>query len=263
MSKGISIHVGIDKLDGSWYPGFKPLKAAYKDASAMQELAYSMGFSACLMPKNIQKESLVQFISDVLKILEDGDFLLFTFAGHGAQIPKDDPIHETLCFYYMQMLDSEVYSLFDTLEKDIRILLIFDSCHSGDAGMLFESPVEDGVRSRDLAFETMVENVKKNAENYLMRIERFKEFENENIRVPVYLMAACRKEEVAKEDDDYGFYTRHFLKAWEMRNATDTIPDLHDAIKKSMLDEGITQIPQLKRYGGIHPRLENEPILKI
>jgi hypothetical protein len=92
----------------------------------------------------------------LIKNAQEGDTLVFMFAGHGSQTDdkngdEDDGVDELLCLYDMDFDDPDTYLLDDDIGRmtkrvpeGVSLTMIFDCCHSGTATRLLARP---GARS--------------------------------------------------------------------------------------------------------------------
>lgn len=168
MAKGISLHIGVDKVDPTCYPllpiyqgwhqvvlsekynpvrfdcdfnvGWEgPLQSCEKDAQDMFDIASSQGFKASILKtKKATAANVEKNILSAAKKLRDGDIFFMSYAGHGAQVEdltgdEDDGSDETWCLYDRMFLDDEMQRLYTQFAKGVRILVVADSCHSGSA----------------------------------------------------------------------------------------------------------------------------------
>src|SRR5689334_10524653 len=105
MSKGISLHVGLDTLDHGHYHGAATLFGAERDARAMALIAQKQGFTpTTLLGAAATYDTVRAAIAAAAGQLAAGDTFLFTFAGHGSTVPDqngDEPTDtdQTICLY--------------------------------------------------------------------------------------------------------------------------------------------------------------------
>src|ERR1043165_1686579 len=138
MAKGISVHVGVNQAQPSF--GVATLQGCVNDANAMFQIATDNGFEAT--PPFLNAEATLANVEaailDAANRLDAGDFFLFTFAGHGSVSPttfsaeEQDSQDETILLHDCILLDNYLRrNLWSQFKKDVRILGIADSCHSG------------------------------------------------------------------------------------------------------------------------------------
>jgi len=142
MSKGISLHIGVNTVDPNHYDGWSgPLQACENDAKDMANIANSQGFSSTiLLTEDATTGNVIRAISHASHELESGDMFFITFSGHGGQIQDQDAafeevdgLDETWCLYDAQLVDDQTYTLLSRFKPGVRIFSLSDSCHSGTA----------------------------------------------------------------------------------------------------------------------------------
>jgi metacaspase-1 len=136
--RGLSVHVGVNRLDVTHYGDEFLLSSCVNDAQKMCEIAQGMGYEAVIFEdENATVSNFTGFMRGAISDLYDGDSLLVTFSGHGSQIPNNsadveaDNLDETLCFFDRMFLDDEFYALLTQFREGVRVHAVFDSCHSG------------------------------------------------------------------------------------------------------------------------------------
>lgn len=138
--RGMSVHVGVDKVDAAHYGDEFPLSSCVNDAQKMQEIAESLGYETQIYANEAATvANFTGFMRAAIDNLYAGDSLLITFSGHGSEIPNTsadeeaDGLDETLCFFDRMLIDDELYALFGQFREGVNIHAVFDSCHSGTA----------------------------------------------------------------------------------------------------------------------------------
>src|SRR5215510_7754233 len=118
MAKGISIHIGLNRVDPSSYNGWSgELAGCVNDAQAMQSIARSCGYnSTLLLNEQATSAHVITAIGKAAQQLAPGDILLLTYSGHGGQVPDvtggepgDQGLDETWVLYDRMLLDDELY----------------------------------------------------------------------------------------------------------------------------------------------------------
>ncbi len=136
--RGISIHVGLNRVDPEHYGDEFELASCVNDARKMHEIAERIGYEAITLEDDqATTRAFTSFMRSATSELYAGDSLLVTFSGHGSQIPnlsadsEADYLDETLCFFDRMFLDDEFYALLGQFRSGVRVHAVFDSCHSG------------------------------------------------------------------------------------------------------------------------------------
>lgn len=138
---GISVHIGLDRLDPNHYGGEMYLPSPVNDARAMRDIASALGYDALLLTdQSATSAAFIGFMRSAADKLSAGDSLFITFSGHGGQIPNQgvsddeaDMKDETICLYDRMLRDDEIYLLLSQLREGVRVHIVFDSCHSATA----------------------------------------------------------------------------------------------------------------------------------
>lgn len=171
MAKGLSLHIGVNRLNPVEYPLAKhqgwecvlllggdtqvrvdgdfcvswegplgrPLMGCEKDAQDMSRIAEQQGFEATILATEEATAARVEKeIQSAAQKLESGDIFFLTYAGHGSQVEDltgDEADHEdeTWCLYDRMFLDDEQRALYTEFAEGVRIVVLSDSCHSGTA----------------------------------------------------------------------------------------------------------------------------------
>ena len=137
MSTKFALCIGIND-----YPGTgSDLSGCINDANDWGAVLAARGFA---VQKLINKKATRQGILDAMKAIidsaVDGDSIIFQNSSHGSFVPdqngdEPDGTDECLCPYDIgtkgPITDDELFELFNSRQKGVKLLLISDSCHSG------------------------------------------------------------------------------------------------------------------------------------
>jgi len=144
-SKGISINIGLNRVDPNHYDGWSGQLAACEfDAQDLYAIAQQQGFtSTLLLTADATSQAVLDALSDAANELNSGDILLLTYSGHGSQVPdtngdEADDLDETWVLYDRQLVDDELYAMFSRFKAGVRIFVLSDSCHSGTVARMME-----------------------------------------------------------------------------------------------------------------------------
>ena len=138
--------VGIDR-----YTGTSPLRGAVNDATDIAEVLRQRGARKVdlLIDEAARRDALIASWSAIMNEAKEGDTVIFSFAGHGAQepdehAPKDEPDGYDEVFLLQgfaegddaafadKLYDDELYDWAKQAEaRGISVIMVFDACHSG------------------------------------------------------------------------------------------------------------------------------------
>jgi hypothetical protein len=138
MANGISLSIGLNRVDPGHYAGWSgDLNACKADAASMEAIARSKGFvTSVLLTRDATRDSVTRAIRDAAGRLVGGDIFLASYAGHGGRVPdangdEPDDADETWCLFDGELIDDELLQLWSGFAPGVRVLVISDSCHSG------------------------------------------------------------------------------------------------------------------------------------
>ena len=138
MAQGVSLHVGLNRVDPERYNGWDgALAGCENDAVAMKEIADGCGYSSTiLLSDQATSAALIEGIGAAAQQLSRGDYFLLTFSGHGGQVDdvngdEVDGKDDTWVLFDRMVVDDELYSLWSQFAAGVRIFVLSDSCHSG------------------------------------------------------------------------------------------------------------------------------------
>ncbi|MEP6390255.1 MAG: caspase family protein [Halioglobus sp.] len=271
MAKGISLHIGVNRLDPASYqlaptnqgwqcvvvndegevtrfPGnFNvawegPLTSCEKDAEDMQALARRQKFSTkILRTQQATAKSVETAIRKAAKKLKSGDTFLLSYAGHGSQVEdltgdEWDGTDETWCLYDRMFLDDEQRALYAEFDKGVNIVVLSDSCHSGTATRSVNAEdhaLKQHRGQRSMSERTAMAVYEGNKKMY-DKIQRALPNPPPKLKASRILLAACQDHEHAHGDDENGVFTRALLKVWSSGAFEGSYSDLARAIRQEL-----------------------------
>ncbi|HEY5704636.1 MAG TPA: caspase family protein [Terrimicrobiaceae bacterium] len=131
MAKGISIHIGVNKVDPRHYGGWSGhLNACEADAKDLETIANGKGFATSrLETASATRGAVLEGIKSAAGTLGEGDIFLLTYSGHGGQRPdrsgdEADLQDETCCLFDGQIIDDELGILWSEFAPGTRILVL-------------------------------------------------------------------------------------------------------------------------------------------
>lgn len=277
MSKGFSLHIGLNQVDETHYSKIPQLKAAVNDALFWEQYAVSLGYNARKFHDAAATvHAIKSTLAEYAQVMTSGDILLLTYAGHGGQIANDKPsasdnedYDQTWCLYDRQMLDDEIYECFQAFAEGTRILVVSDSCHSGTitkvAELNLSNVLADGMSqvasSRGMVSRQLPKATERNllfrfgAALYKPLLEQYKNMRRgKGVKAAVKLLAACQDNQQTLDGRNNGIFTEafiHILADPASRNANAEM--LLEAVSKRYFFPN----PNFFQYGSIIPAFDN------
>lgn len=252
MTQAQALIFGINEVDPAGYDGKWDGKLSFceKDATLVADLTKAKGFATTLLlTKEVTKQRMIDETRKAANTLSAGDLFLFYFSGHGnttADITGDEENRgnkrdETLCVYDNQILDDELYALWQQFRPGVRILVLTDACHSGS--------VLRGAED-DLVPKVVPERTGK----IIKRKDKEKYAKMRGVLPPatplqcsIVHLAGCREDQLSYESKSMkqSLFTGHMLRHMEAGNSG-SYRQLFEAMRESMPD---MQKPVMNKMG--------------
>ncbi len=235
MPQGVSIHVGLNRVDPGHYQGWDgKLVACEFDANDMAELAGGKGFATqTLLTEAATAQALTSAVEKAAETLQSGDILLLSYSGHGGQVPdtngdEQDRMDETWVLFDRQVVDDELYALWSKFKPGVRIAIFSDSCHSGTvAREAVDAVGEERVarsmngeddpgqpRLKGMPDELIRSVYEKNKELYDEIQKSLPPFDKAEIGASVILTSGCQDNQTSLDGDKNGLFTQSLLQVW-------------------------------------------------
>ena len=270
MAKGISLHIGLNHVDPAHYQGWEgPLKGCEQDAHDMEAIADRQGFTTTLLLNEQATADIVKVaISTAAGQLKSGDIFLFTYSGHGGQVPDgngdetEDNFDETWVLYDRELVDDELYALWGRFEAGVRVLMVSDSCHSGSVAREFlrgplaaGRPAANAPRPRAMPEDVGERTYQANQALYDQVQADNPQGERVGIGASVILISGCQDNQVSLDGDKNGLFTGTLLKVWNKGKFTGTMRQFHKTIQTQL---AIFQSPNFFRVGHVSATFEQQ-----
>lgn len=282
MSKLFGLLVGIAEYHPS--SGVGSLTGCVNDVNSVEE--YLSGRFAPndlklvkLLNESATRKSVIDsFLSHLVNNdeMKEGDTAFFYYTGHGSYATSNvafkaiDPLgrDETLVLYDSRALngrdlaDKEIALLIHSIPRNVKIVLVIDSCHSGSITRSAETadrlslgkakhtparrssegrPLSDYFSIGDLNYEQMHLNGK--------------------LEIPEtrhVVLSACSRGEVAYESafEPTSLFTSHLMKILNGSQVNLSYLELSDYLHTLLARKANRQTPELTALNGFDPRLE-------
>jgi hypothetical protein len=237
MAKGLSVHIGLNRVDPAHYHGWDgALRACEFDARDMAELAEQTGFDGreLLLTKEATADRVIDAIAAAAEELGEDDIFFLTYSGHGGQVPDtngDEPDEEakdeTWLLYDRQLVDDELFDLWSRFHAGTRIFVLSDSCHSGTVvrGFYTEELIKEVIeryddmdldepRVRSVPEELRGAIYQDNRAAYDEVQERVAPGDDAEIEAQVILISGCQDNQQSLDGARNGLFTAKLLETW-------------------------------------------------
>lgn len=271
MAKGYALIMGVNEVDPNGYDGKWDGKLNFceKDAEAVAQLSAEAGFAnTLLLTAQVTKDAMIAGIRDAASALSADDTFLLYFSGHGnttADITGDEKDRgntrdETLCLYDNQILDDELYALWQQFAPGTRILVLTDACHSG-------SILRD--RANDLtpkALDEVTSKIMKRMHPTMYSEMRGVLPKPQPVQASILQLAGCREDQLSYESKSlqHGQFTAAMLQAWQAGLAENGSARSYSALYAAMRDAmPDTQKPVMNKMGVDNARFNSQPAFSL
>jgi len=271
---GYALHIGVNLVDPAHYRGWDgELFACEADAEAMAEIATGCGYNEVskLLTTEATRDAVIGAIRTIAGKMTAEDIFLLSYAGHGGQLPdinrdEDDGQDETWCLYDGQLIDDELYELWNSFPSGCRILVVSDSCHSGTVTRtgaqgsteVVETdtfgPNDSRARPRSMPRRVSARVYHKNREFYDPHLAKARE--QRNAREPgasIRLLSGCQDNQQALDGIANGAFTSQLRHVWSDGAYEKSYDVFMRAIKGNMPE---TQTPNHQLEGASNPTFD-------
>lgn len=214
--KGYSLHIGLNAVNPIHYDGWSgELNFAEDDASAMYNIARKQKFdySQILPTPMATRKRVLSEIRSIAQKAESGDLVFISYSGHGARMPAlngtPDATNETWCCHDGMVIDKELLFLWRQFKSGVRIVVVSDSCHSGDIVRVPED-IEKQALERGAKFLPMHKSLavfNKNSSTYKRIMKKLPVVDDTKLAVRVKQIGGCAVDKFSYEGDGNGELT--------------------------------------------------------
>ena len=246
-TKGLSLHLGLNRVDPAHYGGWDgALTACEFDAKDMTALAKARGFTTQrLLTAQATSAAVIGAIQQAATTLKSGDIFFLSYSGHGGQVPDTngddvDGQDETWVLFDRELVDDEMYALWGRFAAGVRIVMLSDSCHSGtmarvmpiflraNAGMVMPPRVR--LMPPDVALKTY----RRNKALYDGIQRKTTSAEKARVRATVVLISGCQDNQLSLDGPRNGLFTEKLRKVWNGAKFTGTHKQFRNKISALM-----------------------------
>jgi hypothetical protein len=252
MSRGISLHIGLNAVDPDAYEGWDgQLAGCVNDANSMKQIASDAGYETKqLITQKATRAAVSDAISTAAKTLGKDDIFLLTYSGHGGQVPDsngDEPDHkdETWVLFDGELVDDQLYELYTQFKPGVRVFVLSDSCHSGTVVRAMydrTAPIEAEFglrpnrpfRSKLIDPATQAKVIKKHAADFQKIQDATKAAVRSTPEATVLLISGCQDNQLSSDGDVNGLFTENLIKAWNKGKFEGNYRQFAKTIKQTM-----------------------------
>lgn len=250
-NKKISLHIGINNVDQSYYDNLvPPLTGCINDMKNLGQLASQAGFETnFLQNASATRSHITSKIIELGNAVEQEGMFLITYAGHGVQMEDQSPLgdndneidgkDESWVVYDGFYLDDEIFNALAQIDKDIRVLLISDSCHSEQMSRIFRMGEE--VNERMISPETAKRVLEKNGQSIRGLYEDVGG-KIEDYKVRVLNFSACKADQTAKEINGNGVFTSSLVSIYD-KKTPNSYQSWIDQVTNDVSSQNLSQTP--------------------
>jgi len=234
MAKGLSLHLGVNRVDPSHYGGFGggeqggwegALAACEQDAIDLEALCRAQGFTtATLLAEAASTQAVTDAVQERAASLTVGDMFILTFSGYGGEVPdRNSEQHwreRTWALYDRQMPEDELISLLGSFRPNVRVLVVDDSSSSGtvrrDVFSDTDLPLGDDIRrTRDLPPDVAQQTYRNHRALYDDIQSSCSSGEEAVIQAALMIMAGYSENQFGADDGHNGLFTETALRVWD------------------------------------------------
>jgi metacaspase-1 len=236
VPQGLSIHIGLNRVDPYHYQGWTgELAGCESDAKDMAQIVADQGLEAqILLTEDATVHSFSSAMSNACGRLSDGDLLVVTFSGYGGQVPdansdEGDRMDETWVLFDRQLVNDELHELLRRFDEGVRVAVFEDASHSGTvARALYEdvpptiSPTADDApdgseqpRVKGMPADIVTAVYQYNREMYDAIQHSVPPFELLPPRASIIVTSGCFANQTSLDGARNGLFTQVLLHTWD------------------------------------------------
>ena len=280
MAKGLSLHIGLNRVDPGRYGGWDGrLAGCINDANDMQSLAAKLGYATTtLLDDKATAKAVTAAITGAAAKMSSGDIFLVTYSGHGGQVPDtngdesvreegevggdEDAYDETWVLYDRQLVDDELWAMWAEFPEAARIVVISDSCHSGTVSR--EPPSFLGGAPQPVSRRMPLDVEERDYVDHKKQYDAIQKHvpprAASQVKATVALISGCQDNQTSADGDGNGLFTSKLLQVWKDGTFRGSLKTLRDRTSKLM---PVTQSPNFYVVGRPDPSFLKARSLRI
>jgi len=252
------------------YPGTQnDLHGCVNDANDWAAELQKKGFTVkLLLDGKATKKNILKEMQAILTKTNAGDSIVFQYSGHGSYVPDEDGdepdgMDECICPHDIVspdgtnnfITDDQLFEVYSKRDKDSKLVIISDSCHSGTVSRMAPALSTNGFSRKAKFLPPSVFLPKKELENLGRAMAKSFRSASAPGRYAGLLMAGCQDKQVSYDAEFNGKANGAFsyvaLSALKKLKASSTYADWFKAIREKLPSEDYTQTPNLFGSSGM------------
>ncbi|HVH13246.1 MAG TPA: caspase family protein [Longimicrobium sp.] len=273
MPASLSIHIGVNVPRRF---ADRPLHCCENDAWRMAAMAERAGYDSLRVLRGAAatRQAVHEALTAASGSLAQGDTLLVSFSGHGAQEPDTDHDEghgwdEAWCLHDGIIVDDQLAGYWRLFQPGVRIVVVAECCYSGGIARDDEDCDPAPSVGREVVYRS---SAARRGESFrpvpfwrtgvayrsTRRSDRTDHTRSciaepprntHGIRASLLLLAASHESQPARD----GLFCKHLLEVWNDGAFSGTYCELYAQIRERVMTERCRQEPQLLMLGAPDP----------
>ncbi len=243
MPKAHALLVGLKSVDPNAYGGWDGTGGCWGcelDVDNIERILLPLGYQVkTLKTKQATRSGILSALDRAADLMTANDIFVFYYSGHGGQQPdynndEADGKDETLVAYDREVIDDKIHEALQRFRKDVRIVMISDSCNSGSNYR--------GIRTMPVK------------ENSIFRPVANTSRDQFEINAQLIHFGGCRDGFTSAGYQGGGAFTIALCEAWNNGGFNGNYKALHTKICQVITT---SQKPQYSEYGPVSDEFKN------
>jgi hypothetical protein len=272
MANGLALNIGLNRVDSTKYqdangdPWSGTLAGCENDATDMREIAKAQKlYGPLLLSDAATSDAVIAELRNAAQQLQPGGFFFLSYSGHGGQLTdydgdEEDEADETWVLYDRELVDDELFALWQEFKPGVRILVLSDSCHSGSMTRAARDDYEDlreekGAKTRELPVDVQAATYRAHRKMYDEIQAAHAKGDSAALGAHVLLISGCQDDQLSLDGTGNGLFTGTLLHVWDNGAFKGDYAALRAAIVERMPAK---QTPNLNQLEPRSPEFERQ-----